>query len=145
MGALTKMASAVIAMAISLAGSLDLAAQTPQPLICPAPGGSDAGVLRKLLRGEGGPPMEPALDFARLRQEQPRPLSAAGDGAVCARLNQLFQANTQEQRSRPKSYYALGDYYVVILLRDPGSSSHSEFGAAAFFDRDLKFIIAYSV
>lgn len=87
--------------------------------------------------------MEPALDFARLRQEQPRPLDATADRAVCARLNELFQANTEEQRSRPRSYYALGEYYVVVLLRDPGS--RSEFGAAAFFDRDLKFVIAYSV
>jgi len=89
--------------------------------------------------------MEPALDFARLRREQPRSLNAAADQAVCARLNELFQANTHEQRSRPRSYYALGDYYVVILLRDRGSRPHSEFGAVAFFDRNLKFVIAYSV
>jgi len=144
---LTKIVfAASLALWVQLTGPDEVSAQTgQQSTTCPARFQHDAGVLRKTLRTAAASPRQRGADYARLEREQVRPLSTASDQMVCARLDSVLRLTTEEQRARPRSYFAVGDHYVIVLPRDPKTRPHSEFGAVVFLDRDMKILTALTM
>ena len=137
--------AAAFALGVSLARADEVPAQTGQHSTCPARFQHDAGVLRKTLRTAAASPRQRGPDYARLEREQVRPLSTASDQAVCARLDDALRLTTEDQRTRLRSYFALGDHYVALLPRDRKTRPHSEFGSVVVFDRDMKFVVAWTM
>lgn len=137
--------AAAVAIGVPLVRVHEISAQSRQQSACPARFEHDMGILRKTLQAAAHPPSLPGVDYARLSREQARPLTTSSDEAVCTRLDGVLRITTEEQRSRPRSYFALGDHYVVLLPRDPKTRPRSEFGAVVFLDRELKVLSALTM
>lgn len=139
----------VLAVTVAFGGLLvraqEASAQSNQQSICPVGFSHDASILRKTLRAAATAPNQPALDYARLSREQARPLNTPSDQEACARLDDVFRITSAEQRARPRSYFALGGHYVVLLPRDRKTRPQSEFGSVVFLDRDMKFVVAWTM
>ena len=137
--------TAAAAIGFSVGWGREVYAQSHQQLTCPAGFAHDAGILRKTLGAAATGPNRPELDYAKLLREQARPLNTPSDQATCARLDEFIRIAPADQRSRTRAYFAIGDHYVVMLPRDPKTRPHSEFGSVVFLDRDMNFVVAWTM